>query len=384
MNEINITISAPDIDEFEITTIGAGTVAGEAIVLHLGNGKWAIIDSCMVGDKILPLYYLNKIGVDTNNVELIICTHWHTDHIQGLSTIINQCPNARFYIAKVGDKDTFLRYVLERNCNNEYPFRGRWKEFKNCLEVLANRKQRPRYAAIDTELYSDPLLNVHLKAVSPSDEMLDQFDKLLLKAFENKSEDIDPNMCCIALILSVANKNIILGADLECNRPNNTLEGCELKCKERKKIGWCNVLEDSVSFNSKESYEYIKIPHHSSITAFCPKKWDNYFNDNRIATSTVYVNNRGVSLPKKDMLDLYFSLCSEYYLTSPRAVVSKDKKGKTDIERLKGTIVEKVYIIPENIGIICSRYKSGMEGTWNTQLLGMALKVDSNFVNQYT
>lgn len=386
MNEISINIKIPANDEIEVTTIGAGPGAGESIILHLGNGKWAVIDSCVADGITLPLYYLKKLGVNIEKeVELVICTHWHTDHIKGLSDVLSECYNANFYIAKVGQIKTFFRYVVSRTTGEDYTKQGVWSEFKKCIDILSERQQQPKYAGIDREIYNDPKLNIHIKAVSPSDRMLDKFDELLLTAKENEATiDIDPNMCSIALILSVGNQNIILGADLECNRYNDNLTQCEGKCKERKDFGWCNVLEESTSFNAINEYNYIKIPHHSSITGFCPKKWNDYFADYKIGTSTVYVNNTGKNLPDKEMLERYFNLCDEYYLTAPKAVTSKDKKGKSEIDYKKGIVVTKVLVIPQNIGIICSRLKIGTNVSWHTHLSGTALQINSNFVKQYS
>lgn len=387
MNEINIDIKKPANDEFEVTTIGAGMGAGESMVLHLGNGKWAIIDSCVADEIILPLYYLKKLGVNTkDDVKLVICTHWHTDHIKGLSNVISECPNASFYIAKVGQKKAFFQYVVYRTTGEDFKKQGVWSEFKKCIDILSERQQRPKYACIDREIYNDSNLNIKIKAVSPSDQMLDKFDEFLLTATKKdttKNDIIDPNMCSIALVLSVDKRNIILGADLECNRDDSNIEQCTDRCDDRKHIGWCNVLADSVSFNTTKSYDYIKIPHHSSITGFCPRKWNDYFAKHITATSTVYVNNAGNILPKKEMLERYFKLCDEYYLTAPKAVISKDKKGKSEIDNKKGITIKKMFVIPQNIGIICSRYKLGTDNPWYTILLGMALKIDHNFVKQY-
>ena len=79
----------PQADELEITTIGVGGFEGEAIVVHFGNGKWGIIDSCksQSGEN-LPLLYLDTLEVPWSDVSVIICTHWHSDHINGLSEII--------------------------------------------------------------------------------------------------------------------------------------------------------------------------------------------------------------------------------------------------------------------------------------------------------
>ena len=88
MIDIEIDNVKPHANELEITLIGAGREAGESVVVHLANGKWMVIDSCKSGGVVLPLYYLRKKEVDLKDVVYVICTHWHADHIEGLSEVI--------------------------------------------------------------------------------------------------------------------------------------------------------------------------------------------------------------------------------------------------------------------------------------------------------
>lgn len=386
MTDLDIKLSIPQKDEIEITTIGVGSRSGESIVVHLGNNNWAIIDSCKIEDTVLPLYYLEKIGVNLENVKIIVCSHWHEDHIAGMSEIIKQCPNADFYIAKVGNRQNFLRYVITRNIKNDDKSNGKnWREFTNCLKILNEEKKRLRYASIDTILHSDVYST--LCAISPSLQVLDDFDDFLVKFNpENPDGDfsIKANMCSIALILSTNNHHIILGSDLECNRSSSTLDSlfCDQNCQQKKEYGWCNALIDSKLYNRYISYDYIKVPHHSSITGFCPKKWRNHIKKDCIATSTVYINNAGVSLPQKEMLKHYLTFTKHYYLTALKATKSRDNNGKTVLEQEKHNIIEKITILPDNIGIICSRMDNN-DLTWRTYLFGTALQVTPEIIKQY-
>ncbi|MYC69907.1 MAG: hypothetical protein F4X17_04275 [Gemmatimonadetes bacterium] len=53
----------PGDDDFEFTVFGPGY--GESIVLHVGNGAWVIIDSCVDADgRPHALRYLESIGID--------------------------------------------------------------------------------------------------------------------------------------------------------------------------------------------------------------------------------------------------------------------------------------------------------------------------------
>ncbi len=68
----------PDNSSAEITLLGTGGGYGESCLIHLGEGKWMIIDSCIdpTSGIVLPLQYLDSIGVSVdNNVIMVVCTH---------------------------------------------------------------------------------------------------------------------------------------------------------------------------------------------------------------------------------------------------------------------------------------------------------------------
>ena len=54
----------PESDQLEVTLFGSGY--GESVVVHIGDGKWLIVDSSINSDTKKPaaLEYLEGIGVD--------------------------------------------------------------------------------------------------------------------------------------------------------------------------------------------------------------------------------------------------------------------------------------------------------------------------------
>ena len=87
----------PDPDELEVSLFGPGF--GECVVVHAGCGEWIIIDSCVGADGQTPaaLDYLKRIGVDlAAAVKRVVATHWHNDHVRGLSRTMQECVSARF------------------------------------------------------------------------------------------------------------------------------------------------------------------------------------------------------------------------------------------------------------------------------------------------
>lgn len=373
----------PQADELEVTTIGVGGFEGEAIVVHLGNGKWAVIDSCKSQEgENLPLLYLESLEVPFDDVVLVVCTHWHTDHINGLSEVLSNCKNADFFFPVVGQKNNLLNYLIKGNTAQGKS--SVWNEFVRCITTA--EKSRTEYAIADRVLYDDG--KVAIMALSPSDKMLDEMEQILLQ-FDADNGDlsainetmIKPNMCCTALLLYTNETCLILGADLEANRNGNESKlSCIGSCAQRWEKGWCNVVNRSKPLRTRKA-SYFKLPHHSSETGYCQEIWTNYMQNDPVSVSTVFVNNAGVKLPRKDMLTLYRSLSSEMYLTS-QGPKKKDKKvGKSKLDENKSEKLKSIAVMQEEKGIICSRKKPGQQ--WETHLLGTALTVNESFIKQY-
>lgn len=370
-------------DELEVTTIGVGSQAGESVVIHLGNGKWAIIDSCKTVDgDVLPLLHLKSLGINFDDVDKIVCTHWHQDHIGGLTQVVKECRNADFYFPIIGQDNNFLRLLLKGDeAQNKSSV---WHEFIECIKTS---KKRHNFSGSDKLIY-DNCRGIQLFTLSPSDVMVEEMLKIVALFNEDDSDYVKinddilpPNKGCSALLFVTPDGNILLGADLEANRsPKDGIDSCIGECNDRDNHGWCNVHLRSSSF-SRRDFMYFKLPHHASKTGYCNAVWTKHKANEVISTSTVFINNAGVKLPQKDMLEKYHSLCTSMYLTS-RGPQKKDRgNGKSKLESRRIPQIENVAVLKAEKGVVCSRKKKGQP--WRTYLLGAAIKVDDGFIKQY-
>lgn len=77
----------PGTGESELTLFGPGY--GESIALHIGDGVWIVVDSCIDDEKEpRALRYLEGLGLDpARAVALIVATRWHDDHIRGMAAV---------------------------------------------------------------------------------------------------------------------------------------------------------------------------------------------------------------------------------------------------------------------------------------------------------
>jgi len=380
----------PSEDEVEITTLGKRADSGESIVIHLGHDKWCIVDSCETDNgEVLPLLFSQERGVNFDNVVFVVCSHWHTDHIRGLSKIVGACKNAKFIMSKAGKKEDFLRYVVYKTATSRKG--SKYSELKDCLSCIALREKERKstfkaYAFMDKVLHDDN--NVSICSLSPSDAILDAFDQVLLDNDKDGSEisdnSIDENLYSIALIVKGNFPPILVGGDLQIafKRKSTDFTECDVEyCVKHKDYGWCNVVKNSSTM--KDNIGYIKIPHHSSITSFCAKMWNERMGEKVIGVSTMFINNKGVFLPQKKMLEIYFDKCAELYVTFDKPYSYRDRKGgRAKIDDVLSPQNGKIVVLPEKIGAVSSRWNS-TEKKWKTSLFGSATRVNKKFIDNY-
>lgn len=372
----------PSIDELEITTLGIGGFFGESIVIHFGDDEWGVIDSCKSKDGvIMPLFYLEQLGVDYKKVKVVVCTHWHDDHIRGLAEVLKKCDNACFYFPIVGQNNNLLKYLIVGDAAQG---RGVWTEFINSLKEAGEKRCEWSNAG---KLLIESGNASQLFALSPSDKMLELMEKIMV-GFDKKNADkskidssiLPANLCSTALLLRSSICNVLLGGDLESNRDSQEVfDSCFGKCSVKWEKGWCHVIEKSTPFKGKK-FSYVKLPHHSSKTGYCPRIWDEHAEEEVTAVSTVFVNNAGIVLPQKEMLEKYHSLTKELFMTSP-GPKRPSGSNRAKLDKKSSSAIKTVLAYPEEKGIVCSRKKQGE--AWKTTCLGTAILVSDGFVKNY-
>ena len=140
-------IHPPRPEEIEVSLFGPGY--GESVLLHVGSNNWIIVDSCIdrISKAPLPLAYLSEIGVDpAKNVKLLIATHWHDDHIRGLSLILKECASTEFVCSAAMGSREFETLVSAYRRRSMMVSTG-VKEFLEILNILEERgnKRPPNY-----------------------------------------------------------------------------------------------------------------------------------------------------------------------------------------------------------------------------------------------
>ena len=102
----------PDPDEVEVSLFGPGF--GECVIVHLGNNLWIVVDCCLElsSRRPAPIYYLEQLGREVEQaVVLVVATHWHDDHIEGITELIEKCPNAKYAVTSAFGNHDFISAI---------------------------------------------------------------------------------------------------------------------------------------------------------------------------------------------------------------------------------------------------------------------------------
>ena len=357
----------PTDSEVEITVIGTGGGYGESIVIKIGVDKWIIIDSCINPNTgvVLALEYLQTINVDYSKVVLIICTHWHNDHIRGLANVLSECINAEFCFSAVHDLQKFLLLCELDHTKSSKGSISSTNEFANCLEIINKRGTYFTRAQSDLVLYSlnENTLDFSLYALSPSPKTISNFDSEISQlitelgkrntAIINKS----PNDKSVALLLKFGSHRVLLGADLEIGQDEFE--------------GWRHVVKHSKVTDQNKAKLY-KVPHHGSHNGYLTEIFDILVDSTSILKLTPFKTS---DLPRQEMLDKYSSHSDAIYLTSNTIVSKKAKKRDSSIEKFIDQSVVSLVEAKYSHGIIRSRIDYTIpRSEWTTELFEAALK----------
>lgn len=355
---------------FEIHIIGTGGGYGESIVVNLGNDEWIVIDSCINPNtkESLPLNFLNEAKIDLSKVVLVICTHWHDDHIKGLSMLLEACPNAVFSFGQVLDKEKFFDFIgvdnikvksTESNCSTI--------EFNKCIDIISKRLGQSRFATIDKCLFSSKYKGIDLLvySLSPSQKSMENFNAELALLIDEASKsnvkiiNQTPNDKSVVILLRIGENNILLGADLEVKNESN--------------IGWLDIIENSQIVKQHGKSTYFKIPHHGSENGYHDSIWELLLIEKPISSITIW--RRSIQLPTPEMVELYFNKSDKLYMTTSLGLSKKPKSRSNKVTAIIKQNCKAIEEVKYVYGVISSYFNLDEEINWRTDLAGSAIEV---------
>ncbi len=370
--EVTKTKLPPALDEVEISLFGPGY--GECILVHPGDGKWFVIDSCEDPSthKPVALSYLDKIGVDARSaVQGIVATHWHDDHIRGLGETFRACKEAEFVCSEAINTKQFSEIVMAYGHRLMSELHSGVDEFREILEELrlrakASKLRRiaPRFAVADKCLWRiQTAVGVEccMHALSPSDSalLMSKLDiaKLfpIIKETKRRILPFSENRAAVTLWFSVGSLQALLGADLEDS--------------EDPQMGWSVIINSPGRPQEKASV--FKIPHHGSKNAHNGHVWDELLESGPVAMLSPYRLGSRL-LPTAEDVKRICSVTDSAYITA-EALRSKVVKRDKTVEKMIKEVMPTLRRWDTTLGHIRVRARQGE--AWRVDLFDEAMRL---------
>jgi len=361
-------ISTPLLDEIEVSLFGPGK--GESVVIHLGDGRWMVVDSCtdQRAGSIPPLDYLLALGVNVaTQVDLVVATHAHNDHFAGISKIYEASRQAKFVLPAAATTEEFAAFVALDETLQGTLRQSAYSEYRAVMDVADSRQsaskglRQLKFAVQDRMLLSRaptatcPAITV--RALSPSDEAFNRAQTShAARSYEvdapRRVLDIDPNLLAVALWIECGERAILLGADL-LNGP----AGC----------GWGAVLG---SFSPARTASLFKVPHHGSPTSHHDRVWATLLGEDPVAVVTPYRGSQ-TSRPSPEDVTRIRGLTKHVYATASTRLPARARNATSAASSLQG-LASNVRDVWGSVGQVRCRLRAGVDD-WSVELNSPAL-----------
>lgn len=363
---------APNSDQIELILFGPGY--GESVLVHLGANRWIVVDSCLDTSTGNPaaLEYFKTIGVLAEDaVHLIVVSHWHDDHVRGLSEIISSCPKASVCCSSALTQKEFLAYVLNyENIMTQIASSG-VREIAQSFKILKDRLSRPKRAIANRTVLSLPADGVAdpcvVTTLSPSDGEFERFlsgiASMVPQARQTKlrAPTSTPNHVAVALWVETGATKLLLGSDLE-----------EKGAAEN---GWSAIIQSSERPQGKASI--FKVPHHGSFTGHHDQVWADMVVESPIAVVSPFQQGN-VTLPTNHDIARIVKLAPESYITTQDPAPRSRKPRDSAVERTIRETVGKIRNVQPKMGWI--RLRNGGKSdpnNWTVEKSTAACRLDA-------
>ena len=371
----NSQSSPPEAGELEVSVFGPGF--GECIVLHLGVGQWAVVDSCLdpVSKRPAALHYLESLGVEVAKaVCLIVGTHWHDDHMHGISAVFREAKQAVFACTEAVLEPDFEEVLGAWLGTRSLAGGSGVNELRSILAALKERSRgtnypMPRLASANKVLWERLVSPCgRVRALSPSDAAVVVSMARLRTMIPRTSRvrrrlpNIQPNDASVAVSVTVGQQHVLLGADLQVRADRG--------------LGWFAIL-DTISSEAARHHGF-KVAHHGSPNADHPDIWRRMLVQEPWAVTTPFVSGN-VRLPSGDDCQrILGQTCKAYLTASPHPTKFRDPDRAVQKTVTEATV--SAHFVPGKYGHVRlrKRIEDSTDEGWQVELFGNALRMDDH------
>lgn len=360
-------ISHPPLsDELEVSIIGPGY--GEAVLVHLGDNNWIIIDSCKRPDESVPepLRYLDQIGVDPRCVVAVLITHWDDDHCKGMSQVIQICAHAQIVMSSAFVQKDFLAFSALYGSPMTRNVRAGVKEIGETMNGLG-AAERPITSAYPgrrlftaDDLTTSHGLPIEVWTLSPSDEEYQNFLAWVAEQMPQPDETRRVAVKRIRNDLSVV-VHMMIGDDV-------LLFGGDLEEEGKPGTGWSAIMALPGRPLSKAGM--FKVSHHGSANGHHAGIPTNLLTAAPVAVVAPFKSGK-VSLPTPQDVTRICGYAGEAYTT---ATLQGRATSKHDpmVDKTIREVTRRFSTIKADPGMIRLRKKAGSSEDWRVDKFGTA------------
>ena len=175
------------------------------------------------------LAYLRSIGENPSDaIRLVVASHWHDDHVKGLSRVVEEANSAKFVCSEAARSDEFLTLVELYEERPIQPVSSGVREMELVLRALENSRRKPIFAVANRKVFHDSFTidgtvhTIDIHSLTPSDSAI-QRGLLQVKALlcrqsgpRTRIPDAQPNDFAVVLWVEIDGAPaLLLGSDLE-------------------------------------------------------------------------------------------------------------------------------------------------------------------------
>lgn len=351
----------PADDEIEVAVFGPGK--GEALLVHLGGGAWMAIDSCVDDDgNAAALAHLTRLGVNPDQVVLIVASHWHDDHIGGLAQLVAAASNAQFVCSQALQHDEFLTLVSSGDQRPMLEGTSGVHEFARILETLATAGATPARAGSDRRLLQRAKpVPCEVWSLSPSDTAISKMFEMVGHLLEDQrvpERRAIPrpkrNPAATVVSVRVGQVSLLFGADLECSTDPTE--------------GWTAIIDSGG--RPPQPADLFKVAHHGSANAHDDRIWTEMLVDDPTAVLTPYTSGK-TPLPRATDVARLVALTPEVWITRMPGTAGKLKRNWT-VEKTIESATRWIRKADGDAGSVRLRRMADGSGGWSVEATGAA------------
>ena len=365
-------VNPPAADELEISFFGPSY--GESVVLHVGDGQWLIVDSCLSPSTGEPqaLEYLKAIRADFSRIRAVVATHWDNDHIRGLSQCLVAAPNADFIISGAFSSEDFTT-ILRIYDKNPLGVSTGLEEIDRALRCARTRGRQPVLAFANKRLLEAQRAGqqwAEVVALSPSDATVLEghlnIGKLLQEVAKHRGRvtSANRNDRSIVLWIRLGNAIVLLGSDLEEAGDRDS--------------GWSAITFSNIK---KAKATAFKVPHHGPNSSHLDEVSTELLEPNPPSVVTPW-KVAARSLPTRQDVERLQGLTDQLYVTT----IPQNKRRPRSVEvdqmvRLTALDMGQVFL---TTGQVRLRARAGSQpARWTTEMFNGAKKIEGQMAKAF-